>query len=190
MLQLLALGQDINKFAPTSAPSSYFTHSTATIRWLEPGYVNLVNLYDLQPDLVTPLLTNLWQHLRSTGKIGPRELSSTSELLAEVGHWLIQPVDLTGNNQSEAILTLYEDPSGKVNQVGSVTAKENQAQYQKRTIIFSEAGTIIYSELAQNSSQSLQAIAELGDKGTPALTIKNGSDYLLKRWSKQSQRFE
>jgi hypothetical protein len=111
-------------------------------------------------------------------------------MLSEMGHWSVRPIDLTGNKQPEAVLTLYEDLSG-ASQKPDVTRPINDNQlYKPRTLIFSDTGSLIYSEFSKDAQTSLTALADLGDGGSAALILNGSNAYNLKRWSVERQRFE
>ncbi|MFP4413531.1 hypothetical protein [Coleofasciculus sp.] len=52
------------------------------------------------------ILPTLWQELVKSGKRSPEVEPTIPMMLQEIGHWLVQPLDLTGNNEPEAVLTL------------------------------------------------------------------------------------
>lgn len=188
VLKLLAVGDNLANLNPgTISPNRRpFAHSVSALNWLEPGSVSLADLNQMQPDWVAKLLPAIWRDLQAGGKVASGEVPKVAELLSQIGHWSIRPVDLTGNDQPEAILTLYEETSGNLDNLpgSGDTAKK------PRTMIVSDAGTVIYSEFTKNQGNSWQAIADLGEKGSSGLLVDSGKDYLLKRWSAKTQGFE
>jgi hypothetical protein len=117
-------------------------------------------------------------------------MPSLPVMLSDMGHWSVRLVDLTGNNQQEAVLTLYEDLSGALKKPDDKPPVENSQLYKPRTLIFSDQGALVYSEFSKDANGSLTAIADLGDGGPAALVIDGKSNYSLKRWSAQRKRFE
>ncbi|MFW6295659.1 MAG: hypothetical protein ACOC04_00550 [Halothece sp.] len=164
-------------------------YTQAALNWLDPGTVSLSNLNAIQPEWVGKILPILWQHLETNQYVEAASEPSLSDLLDEMGAWLVQPIDLTGNNQPEAILTLYENSDRTLKQkLLPVSLEDTEENYQSRTLIFSDQGEIIYSEFSQNREESLTAIADLGD-GKPTLIIDTPNNYTLKRWSSEQKRF-
>ncbi|MCP2729547.1 hypothetical protein [Limnofasciculus baicalensis] len=186
VIQLLAAGYPL----PATKRSLPLAYSETALRPLEPGSITLSDLNQLQPQWVAKILPVLSQELIKSGKRSSKANSSIAAMLQDMGYWSIQPIDLTGNNQQEAVLTLYEDLSGNLKKLdGQQPLKDNQ-QYKPRTIIFSDTGALLYSELTKDSNNSLTAIADLGDGGTPALILNGESAYRIERWLEQSKRFE
>ncbi|NER92666.1 MAG: hypothetical protein F6J86_02190, partial [Symploca sp. SIO1B1] len=99
------------------------------------------------------------------------ENANLQSILKDLANWSVRPIDLTGNNQPEAVLTIYEDR-------------------QPRTLIFADTGELIYSEFSKDASTSLTAIADLEDGKPPVLLINDPSSYRLKRWSVEGEGFE
>ena len=186
VIQLLAAGYPLSAKG-RSRPLAY---SETAMHPLEPGSITLSDLNQLQPQWVAKILPVLSQELIKSGKRSPTANSSVAAMLQDLGYWSIQPVDLTGNNQQEAVLTLYEDISGNLKKSDDKQPLKDNPQYKPRTIIFSDTGAVIYSEFAKDSNNSLTAIADLGDGGTPALILNGETSYSIKRWVEQSKRFE
>jgi hypothetical protein len=138
---------------------------------------------------VSVLLPSLWRELVKSGQLKQGALPSNAALLGEMGRWSIRVVDLTGNKEPEAILTLYEDLSGALKKPDD-KPPEQGSKYRHRTLIFSDKGVLLYSEFSGDASSSLTAIADLGDGGPAALVLNNSKSYSLKRWSAQRNRFE
>ena len=186
VLKLLAVADNLANLNPgTISPNRRpFAYTMSALSWLEPGSINLGDLYQIQPDWIGKVLPAMWRDLQAGGKVASGPLPEVPELLSQIGHWSIRPVDLTGNKQPEAILTLYEDPSGNLDNLppsGETTKKP-------RTMIISDAGIVIYSEFTKNKGNSWLAIADLGDSS--GLLVDSGRDYFLKSWSATRQGFE
>jgi hypothetical protein len=182
-IQLLAIAEDV---AFSSAPVAPLAMTSTTIHWLEPGHTTtLAMLHEEQPAWVNVMLPALWQEFQQMNYAVPVSTAQPETRLETVGEWAVQLIDLTGNNQPEAIL-LFQPSVGD----DAETNFDSTASPEARTIIFSDLGDIIYSDIGAESGQSIVAIADLGDNGTPALIIGNSDDYRLRRWSIQNQRFE
>ena len=187
VIQLLAAGEALPGGVSRSRPLAY---TDGALTWLEPTSVTLSDLNQLQPKTVSALLPTLWRELVKSGQVKSGAMPSVQQMLGEMGYWSARQVDLTGNNEQEVVLTLYEDRSGALKKPDVTTAVETEAFYKPRTLIFSDQGTLLYSEFSQEASGALTAIANLGDGGTAALVIDNKSNYRLKRWSRERKRFE
>ncbi|MCG8368019.1 MAG: hypothetical protein MJA27_32395 [Pseudanabaenales cyanobacterium] len=96
----------------------------------------------------------------------------------------IQLIDLTGDRQPEALLTL--NPAKLEGILGTVS--EFPDNYFPRTLIFSETGALIYTDLA--SSRSLVALASLSPEEPTALVIQESGQFHLWEWSATAQRFQ
>ncbi|HBE19781.1 MAG TPA: hypothetical protein DEG17_02335 [Cyanobacteria bacterium UBA11149] len=186
VIQLLAAGYPL----PVTKTSRPLAYSETAMRPLEGGSITLSDLNQLQPQWVAKILPVLSQELIKSGKRSPNANSSVAGMLEDMGYWSIQPVDLTGNNQPEAVLTLYEDISGKLKKLDEPQPLKDNPQYKPRTMIFSDTGSLVYSEFSQDSQNSLTAIADLSDGGTPALILNSETSYKVKRWVESSKRFE
>ena len=166
-------------------------HTQGALQWLQPGSVSLADLYDLQPELVAIIVPELWQELNSSEQLRQSMPPNLPSLLAQIGHWQVQPIDLTGNSQPELIVTVDADSLRELNQSGWLNlASDNRRRYKTGTLIFSEAGALLYSEFSQNTFDSFRAIADLSDDGGTALLVSDADNYYLKRWSAQEQRFQ
>ncbi|MBE9126943.1 MULTISPECIES: hypothetical protein [unclassified Coleofasciculus] len=186
IIQLLAAGDAL----PAEKQSRPLAYTETALRWLEPGSISLSDLNQLQPQWVTAIMPVLWSELVKSGKQSSQTFPSMPVMLQEMGHWLVQPIDLTGNSQPEAVLTLYENLAGGERKLDIKRPEQDSKQYKPRTLIFSERGVLLYSEFSKDASTSLTAIADLGDGGSAALVLDGKSFYSLKRWSPQRQRFE
>jgi hypothetical protein len=160
----------------------------STVNWLETGNVTTLNdLSQQQLDGGSALLVNLWQELQRADQIQATDLAEPAILLQEVGQWSVELIDLTGDGQLESVFTFKPSLLAASSYVTASAQAANQDA--TRTLIFSDQGQLIYSELSTEATQFLVAIANPGD-GTTALLIANGQTYELQRWSAQNQRFE
>jgi hypothetical protein len=193
VMQLLAAGEALLGATPTigavkqSRPLAY---TDAAFRWLEPGSLTITDLEQQHPQWVSPLLPAIWRELRKSGQVKQSALPNSAELMNNMGQWLIQLVELTGDNDPEIVLTLYQDLSGAMKKPDAKRPVEGSQQYKPRTLIFSNTGALLYSEFSNEASTSLTAIADLGDGGSAALILDGKSNYSLKRWSPKGKRFE
>jgi hypothetical protein len=192
-IQLLAAGEALPVSTPaTGGPPQKrlpLAYTDAALNWIDPGSITLSDLNQVQPQWVSVLLPALWRELVKNGQVKQGALPSNAVLLREMGQWSVRVVDLTGNNQPEAILTLYEDLSGALKKPDD-KPPEQGSKYRHRALIFSDKGALLYSEFSQDANSALTAIADLGDGGPAALVLNNSNNYSLKRWSAQGNRFE
>jgi hypothetical protein len=169
-LQLLASGAAPAgiSFAADRSPRP-LAMTTSTIQWIELSQtLTLAELDQQQPQWTAALLPVLWQTAQ------PASLVSTSSnpeaMLQTVGGWSAKLLDLTGDDRPEAIVTLPN-------------------QTTRRTLIFSDQGALIYSELGSDMGQAFTAIVDDGN-GKPALLVETNQTYSLLHWSTQYRRFE
>jgi pyridoxine/pyridoxamine 5'-phosphate oxidase len=97
-------------------------------------------------------------------------------MLNQMKDWLVQLVDLTGNDEPEAVLTFKPDPTRNYSR--------------PRTLILQDNGVLIYSELTSAKGQSVTGIADVKDGGSTALVVETATGYTLQRWSSERGRFE
>ncbi|HBB35221.1 MAG TPA: hypothetical protein DDZ80_18915 [Cyanobacteria bacterium UBA8803] len=186
VIQLLAAGEAL----PPTKGNRHLAYSETALQWLEPGSMTLSDLNQIQPQWTAAILPTLWRELVKSGKRSPQATPNLAVMLQDIGHWLIRPIDLTGNNQQEAVLTVYENLSGGSKKLDAKPSVKDSQKYKPRTLIFSDKGALLYTEFSQDSGNSLSAIADLGDGGPAALVVEGKGQYNLKRWSAQRQRFE
>ncbi|MEC4893128.1 MAG: hypothetical protein SAL07_07700 [Oscillatoria sp. PMC 1051.18] len=186
-LNLLALGDK----PQTDKPTRFFAHTNSAFRWLEPGAVTLRDLYKIQPEWVSLILPALWREVKTSETRSLDEVPPLAKLIESMGHWSVRPVDLTGNDKPEALLTIYEELATKPQPAtAEVTETTEKNQYRPRTIIFADSGEILYNEFRQDTGSSLAAIADFGDKTNPSLVMQISDNYQLKRWSSSPRGFE
>jgi hypothetical protein len=193
VLRLLAAGDVLPTFTKTAdaaVKSSLLAYTDAALQWLEPSSVTLSDLNKVQPQWVSALLPTLWRELVKSGQLPSEALPSKELLLSQMGQWSVRLLELTGNDKPDAVLTLYEDLSGGWKRLDVKRPIADNQLYKPRTVVISDAGTLLYSEFTQDASTSLTAIADLGDNGPPALVVNGKSNFSLKRWSPQNKRFE
>ncbi|HEY9607388.1 MAG TPA: hypothetical protein V6C85_37735 [Allocoleopsis sp.] len=203
IIQLLAAGEPLPAARTADSAmhrSRLLAYTDSAVRWIEPSAISLSELNKVQPQWVSAILPTLWRELAKSGKdlIHPiyrtaGVMPTPTVMLGEMGQWSVRPIDVTGDNKPDAVLTLYEDLSGAIKNPSADplnTGVPAALLYKPRTMIFSDTGALLYSEFSQNANSSLTAIADLGDNGAPALVINNQNTYSLKRWSEQHKRFE
>jgi len=172
-LSLLAAGD-----ALSSEQSNLLSHPLAmaehTLHWLEATRTMTLNdLYQQYPTWGAALLPNLWHTVQ------PNQSGETTPegILAEIGSWSVELLDLNGNQAPEAMLTLNPIPSssGEPNPVS-----DRPASFQR--LIFSDQGNLIYRDQS-NAGETLTAIANFEDYEFPVLVIDTPQTYILKQWS-------
>jgi hypothetical protein len=193
VLQLLAAGEVLPTFttSPDAAINSrLLAHTDAALRWIDPIPVTLSDLNQVQSGWVSALLPTLRRELEKSGQYPSSAALNQEASLEAMGNWSVRLVELTGNNQPDAVLTLYQDFFGGLKPETILPTPGDSPLYQPRTLIFSDAGTLLYSEFSQNANTSLTGIADLGDGGPAGLLLSSKTNYTLKRWSSKNQRFE
>jgi hypothetical protein len=188
-IQLLAVGIPLDDNSSIPAQPLPLAYSESAFNNLELGAVSLLDLYQIQPQLMTKVLPKLWQTLPDKAKeSGVNDIES---ILTKIGHWKVKTTDLTGNKQAEGILTLYTDENNNIDTIPFPQDNpKNNSDISQHTIIFSDQGDIIYNELKENSSEFMMTIADLKNDNPPVLLIDNGQGkYIMKIWSSTQQKF-
>jgi hypothetical protein len=176
-LQLLATG---DRLSLTSTGGLAVT--AATLHWVNPSMtLTLTDLHQQQPQEAIALATGLEQELQAAGQTLPTAVSATpmtavsqpktGHPLTQVGHWMVDRIELTGEGQPESMITLTTDVSSSA-----------------RSLIFSSTGQLIYSDL-QIPDQSLITVADLGNGTPPVLILRQGQRHSLRQWSASRQQF-
>ncbi len=193
VLQLLAAGEVLPSMtsATDAAKAAHLlSYTDAAFRWIEPATMTFADLNQVQPQWTSTLLPALWRELKRSGGGTSSAQPSNAELLKEMEQWTVRLVELTGNNQPDAVVTLYQNRLGFSSKLDTQRPIADNQIYKPLTLIFSDTGTLIYSEFSQDASTSLTAIADLGEGSPPALVVNGKNNYTLKRWSSQNKRFE
>jgi len=183
VLNLLAAGKAIPSADPTTIAltgsaemSKPLAVSNSALEWRSPRNLTLKQLNQQNPQWVSAILPVLWYELQLGGEVLPGLQTSPEMMLTQMSDWLVQLIDLTGNDKPEAVLTLKPDPT---------------RQYSRpRTLILEDTGVLIYSELTSAKGQSVTGIAEVKDGGFTALVVEGSKGYTLQRWSSDRRRFE
>lgn len=188
VLQLLAAGESLpSEVSASSAQPLALT--TAALQWVEPSnFMTLADLNQQQPAWASTIMSTLWSELQKMGQV-PAIAADQEAILQQVGSWQVQLVEVTGDDQAEAVLTVALETL--TNLATSSNPQNTQTDIspapQPRTLIFSSTGSVIYNELGA-SERALRAIANLGDGA--ALVVDGPQNYNFQRWSAQRQRFE
>jgi len=192
-LKLLAAGEVINDVTPKAGagePLARLAYTQTAFNVLEPNPITLTDLTQTQPQWVSAILPALWQELQSGGQVKQGRVPSVSVMLQQIGQLLVQPIDLTGNNQPEAVITLPVDASATLKNSLNKPTGSNSKSAKPQTVIFSESGAILYSEFTKDATQTMVGLADMGDGGPAALLINGSSNYSINRWSAKRKRFE
>lgn len=186
-LKLLAAGKPIPGADPTTialtgaltdngSMSKPLAVSNLALEWRSPQTLTLEQLNQQNPQWVNAIVPVLWYELQLGGEVLPGLQPSPEMMLTQMSDWLVQLVDLTGNDKPEAILTLKPDPTRKYSR--------------PRTLILEDTGVLIYSELTSAKGQSVTGIADVKDGGLTALVVEGSTGYTFQRWSSDRRRFE
>lgn len=189
-LYLLA-AVDLPEQLTVAASNPRFAMTLASLKWLEPS--NNLTLTELSQDPVwgQSLPPALWQELQQIAIPLPDSVTNSNLLLQEVGDWTFQLMDLTGDGQPEAVLTLQTQPEptpNSTNPVGSSGSSESSQPPALHTWVFSSSGQVIYQD--GQTGQSLKAIVDLEAGLPPILIIHEAEGYRIAQWSASLQRFE
>lgn len=167
--------------------------SSSALEWVQPSPMTVDELYQQDSKKITTLLPKIWRSLQPSGQISSDDIPNIEALRQQMGHWPVQSIDLTGNNQPEKILTISPEAIASLNKTKNTNnghQKNFKGLYRPRTVILSDTGNIVYTDFIPNTRQSLIAIAKLSEQQSLSLLIENADAYALKRWSSKSQRFE
>jgi hypothetical protein len=193
VIQLLAAGDPLPAATPAAvAPTQghFLAYTDNAVSWLEPGSTTFADLNQQHPDWVSAIFPALRDELVKSGQLKEGVINNAMGILGSMGQWSVRLVELTGDNEPEIMLSLDDDLSGaKKKPDGKQFVKDNPL-YKPHTLIFSNAGVLLYSEFSKDAGDSLSAIADLGDGGPAGLILDSKSNYSLRRWSSEHQRFE
>ncbi|HEY9694667.1 MAG TPA: hypothetical protein V6D15_20895 [Oculatellaceae cyanobacterium] len=182
-IKLLAAGEALAEVTPKNSPR-LLAHTQTALRWLEPNLATLADLSQIQPQLISAMLPKLWQELQNVA-IVPSQSSITPEMLQKIGLFVVQQIDVNGNNQPDFVMTINQEILADLK-----IPLKNKQQFKPHTVMFSDTGSVIYSEFSTEKQQSLMGIAGLGATESTALVVDQLSNYTLKRWSSKKQKFE
>jgi hypothetical protein len=182
-IKLLAAGEALAEVAPKNN-SRLLAHAQTALRWLEPNFATWADLNQIQPKLISAMLPKLWQELQNVA-VAPSKSPIPPEILQQIGRFSVQQIDLNANNQPDFVVTINQEFLTAL----KISLKDKQ-QFLPHTVIFSDTGSVIYSEFSTDSQQSLTGIAGLGVTESTALVVNQLNNYSLKRWSSKKQKFE
>ncbi len=164
-LSLLAVGDAL----PSSLQATTIVAITPnTIRWAQPSSSRTLAELAAAPGWQPQLISQLWQNLQTAHLVTAK---SADQPLQTIGGWVAQMMQLTDDQRPEGVLTL------------------ETAHATPRTVIFSQPGKILYSDL-ETPDRTLVAIAERVNSSLPVLILNTARGVEIKQWSKQQQRFE
>ncbi|MBV8882897.1 MAG: hypothetical protein JO235_02695 [Chroococcidiopsidaceae cyanobacterium CP_BM_RX_35] len=205
-LRLLATSYEMLAPANPGSQPQPLALTEATLQWVQPEPITLTELSQQHPQTVAALLPVLWRELQKSGQLHLKAMPSFEQLQEQLEDWPVQLLNLTGNGKSAIVLTVSPEAIAALNNPESVElAQGSRRSYLRRslelaappsnasrshTIIFSDTGALLYSEFGTAAHQSVTAIADLKDGGSPALLVEAHKTYSLQRWSAQHQRFE
>lgn len=186
VLQLLAASESFpESTSQAKAIPQILAHTQTALQWFEPNEIAISELNQQKPKWVSAILPKVWRELQLAGHVKSGKSPSLPVLMQRTGNWSVQAIDLNGNKEPEAVMTISQDLIKALNFPG----KNNQA-FKQRTLIFSDKGDLIYSEFTKNAKESLAAIADLGEGNLPRLVINDSQKYSLKAWSAQRKQIE
>ena len=180
-LQLLVSGDATSVMGNPASHALAITESA--LQWLSPDVVSLGEWIQQQPKWTAKAIPALTQELQQA-----IALPTGTDLETLASHWTIQLANLTGGTQPDVILTLQPDD---LNTLISPTQRslKSASQIQPKTLIFSNSGKLLYSELSVEKGQHYRAIADLGNP-LPTLIVDSPKQYKLVQWSTKRQQFE
>ncbi|HEY9627754.1 MAG TPA: hypothetical protein V6C84_10670 [Coleofasciculaceae cyanobacterium] len=188
-LHLLAAATPLSQH-PTRPPIAL------TLPWLNPiDRLTLASLSQQQPQQTTALIQALEQQLQhvmqrppmaqpaehealSDKSLANEPLSNEAlvqdEALAQIENWQIDRMELTGEGQPESVVTVETEMHPELTSA--------------RTLIFSSAGAVLYSDLTQ-PDQAIAAIVT-SPSGVPILIVQKGQTHQIRQWSQSRQKFD
>jgi hypothetical protein len=154
--------------------------STDAIQWLNPEQTTLATWVQQQPDWAKKVLPLLTKELARSQLATVTTWEDLNQLGA--GNWQLQLAPLTGQ-QPDILLTVPPN-------LHPPNVKPEAKPDRSRTVIFSAAGKLIYSELTTEKDWIYRAIVDVGTNQSPALVVDTPSNYTFLRWSAKQNRFE
>ncbi|WAL60835.1 hypothetical protein [Thermocoleostomius sinensis] len=179
---LRTVGSDVVLLAagdppPVNPDSPLFLVLTLdTMPWIDP--IDRLTVADLsqQPNWSDTLAPMLWQELHHAQSLFLAEPTNPTMLLQQIGGWSVQLMELTGDDQPEAILSLR------------MKSSSTSPAMQPQTLILSNQGRVLFRDRVLATGPSLKAIVDLGDG--PALIMGDVQGYWIERWSAATQQFQ
>jgi len=169
--------------APQTTPIAL---SAEAVKWIEPTPITLKEFIQQESVDATQFLPNIWRELQKSYTSLDKEVPNFEQLQQQLGQFPVQLIDLTGDGNSEIVLT---SSRAAINNLikNSKNAYDDRAR--NYTVIFSANGSVMYSEFG-SATGTIRAIADLQDTAPPALLVEEAGIYDIRRWSTLNQRFE
>jgi hypothetical protein len=185
-LELLAAGEPPPKTVKPSSRPRPLAFTDSALPWLSPGNTFLSDLVQQETAWAKVAIPTLVQELQTANHL-PSDITPTWAVLEELGagNWQVQRVALTSTNKLDVVLTLYPE----MLQALQPTSSTIKPPARTRTLIFSAAGELLYSEFSTDKEQLFLAIVDLGDP-LPALVLDTPDNYAFRRWSSKKSQFE
>ncbi|NET35079.1 MAG: hypothetical protein F6K19_24135 [Cyanothece sp. SIO1E1] len=189
-IQLLAAGPPMFIEQGSTAQFQLLAVTPATLNWVDPAEATtLTQLAPPQPDWSTTIETLLWQELQPTEQILSEPSVGWQELLQQIQTEPVQLIDLTGDGTLEVVLSVPSIFLDQSTQIAS-HAQVHLHRSKPGTLIFSQQGDLLHSDLGAVNGQSLVAIATLEAGAPPILIIASPQGYKWQQWSSERQVFE
>ncbi len=168
-LSLLAIGDALPE--PIDSLTAGIAITPDSVSWAPVIATQTLQELDQQhPDWQQTLWPQLWQKLQ-TAQLVAQGLNSANPL-ETIGSWSAQQMELTGDQFPETVLTIEARPDDP----------------KPHTLIFSEQGQMLYSDL--ETDRSLVTIADRTNHPLPVLITTTDRGLELQQWSTEHQRFE
>ncbi len=169
--------------APKTTPIAL---SAEAVKWIEPTPITLKEFIQQESVDATQFLPTIWRELQKSNTNLDKQVPNFEQLQQQLGQFPVQLIDLTGDGNSEIVLTTSRSV------INNLT-KDNKSAFSDRarnyTVIFSANGAVMYSEFG-SATGTIRAIADLQDTAPPALLVEEAERYDMRRWSTLNQRFE
>lgn len=175
--------------------SMWVAQTPATLSWqASRGTIRLNALAAEDPDRATRLAATLSAELRRIGRLPANWQATGQAPFYDLGSLTVQTLDLTGNDQPDFILEVQSappvpetppDPLAEPDEDAAIPVRNATTRPTPRTqaAIFSDQGTLLYSDLGGGSGTEIVAIARPQGNAPPLLILRNGTQYQLRRWS-------
>lgn len=183
-LRLLTAPEDA--IALKTPPKPTLALSAEAVKWIEPTPITLKEFIQQESVDATQFLPTIWRELHKSNSRLEQEVPNFEQLQQQLGQFPVQLIDLTGDGNSEIVLT---SSLLAINNLTKNSKNSSSNQARNYTVIFSANGLVIYSEFG-NTTGTIKAIADLQDTAPPALLIEEAGRYDIRRWSTLNQRFE